>query len=181
MLDQVKIGAMVAGFIALYPAWLMYQKAFMMTRKKLGIAVLSFLLPFAILAGCIFIPFLLHANSEIEELDLFIDFVLFSIVPAAVLGLIGFVWDQVNERPSRTVLGAAGCIAVALLPVVYYLHGHDLAHRFEITVTQDQSDSEEISEPESNEQPASEEIDESKNSELPSVNSEPQTQSDSAN
>ena len=137
-MDQIQIGAIVVGLIALYPAWLMFQKAFLMSRKKkASTVVLCLILPLAVLAACAVAPFLVHADSEIKRLDFFIDFVLFAICPAALVGLAGFVWDQIEERPFRSILCAAGCLTVAILPTLYYLHVDDLASRFEVILISD--------------------------------------------
>lgn len=168
MTDQLKIGAIVVGLIALYPAWLMYQKAFMMSRKKIATAFLSIVLPPIVIGLCVIIPFFMHAGAEIASLDLFIDFVLFAIVPAALVGLVGFVSDQIAEKPLRTTLCAAGCLAVAALPPIYYLHGKDLADRFDITLVAE----EESKTNESGDNEESQEVGDSENTDSSSLNSE---------
>ncbi len=141
ILETVMIVAMVAGLAAGYPGWVLSKQAFYTSRKwgRLWSILASALLPLVFAAVLFYIPFLVNRGGQVDALAMFTDFVMYAICPAAVMGLIGYVWDFVSHRDQIKVLVVAGaaCFSIVLLPPMYYFYGGNVMERYGIVLEDD--------------------------------------------
>jgi MFS family permease len=133
METEIKIGLIVVALGALWPTWLMLQRFIF---RRLGWLLGLLVLVYTSLMVCIgvWIPFLLARGKTVTTFDLLTDFCLFGIMPIAGIALISYVLDHVSDWSHGVYLAAAGCLAVAVLPLAYYFAEDDLLKKYEIEI-----------------------------------------------
>lgn len=133
-MEQITIPAILIGLLALYPGWLMCQKAYFMARWRWLVVALSILLPLVFAVPMFYLPFLLAKGKQVKDIDMFTDFVTLGICPLLLVALIAYVMDHLSERLGRSLVSGTTCIAIALLPIAYHLFGNKMFEQMGITL-----------------------------------------------
>ncbi len=140
VMDQVLIVAILVGLVAIYPAWLLCQKAFFQSEWRAATVVACLTVPILIVAPFFYLPFWIYQDQEVKPSDMFTDFVLYGACPVLLIALIAYVMDHLNERPQRAVVAGAACLAIAMLPILYYFFADRMFADMGITLLQATTD-----------------------------------------
>lgn len=132
-MDPVLVPAMVVGLIAAYPGWLMLQKVYFTAKWQIPSVLLCLLLAGGFAYGFFHLPFWLAQGKQVEAYDTFVDLIIYAACPLGLIALFAYVLDHLSERTMRSVVCGAACLAIAALPIMYYLMADDMHGQFEIS------------------------------------------------
>lgn len=123
---------------AFYPTWQLLHRAFFNAKRWGRNLVIPgcLVISCGVAMGLFYIPFAVNAEKTLTPQALLTDFVLYAIVPAASLGLLFFVWNQLSnsDSPKILVLAAGACLAVFILPGMLYFYGDAVMERHQIVI-----------------------------------------------
>jgi hypothetical protein len=121
-LDVVLISTIGMGCLALIPGWLMCQKAFYTSRRwwAIGTVLMSLILPCLLAPIAFALPFLISWGKQVGPYDTLVDMLLYGASGLGLIALAGYVADHIDEKPVRALLSGTACLAIVLLPILYY-------------------------------------------------------------
>lgn len=132
---------LVVGLVCLlaaYPAWVLSRRAFFQSEgwKRYASTFWVLVLGPAIAFGLIFLPFVMNEGKALKIDVLVTDFILYAVLPAAALGGVGYVLNQLSasDRPVLLVIAAAACLAIVVLGPALYVYAAPLLEKFEMSI-----------------------------------------------
>lgn len=137
-MESIVVPAIGICLLAAIPGWRLDHRAYYTSHRwwKIATLIACVLIPPLLAVVLFYIPFIVNKGRELTAVNMFTDFVIYAVIPAAVIGLIGYVMDYLADRdqPRRLVFGGAGCFAVAILPVLFYFYSEQVLTRYGITI-----------------------------------------------
>jgi hypothetical protein len=130
----VLIPLMIGGLLAFVPAWLMLHKAFFTSRWRVATVLMCPAVICVLAAPAFYLPFYLSKGKEVGPYDTLNDLLLFGVVPLAFIALAAYVADHFSESPTRCLISSSACIAIAVLPILYFLLAIKMHRDLEIKV-----------------------------------------------
>lgn len=88
-----------------------------------------------LLASILFyIPFMVDRGTEVTRYMMFIDFIIYAILPAGGISFLAYLADNFSDghRPARLLLAASASFAMSVLPVMYLFYAPQVLPRYEI-------------------------------------------------
>lgn len=134
--DIILILTIIGGLLALFPGWLLFQKAYFISRWRFLTVSCGLLLTALLAAGAFWLPFYLDAGKQVARYETLIDLMVYGVSPLVLVALLGYVVDFLWETPGRALLAAAACFAIAALPILYYVYAPKMHQRFEIEIVE---------------------------------------------
>lgn len=134
--DITLILIIFGGLLALFPGWLLFQKAYFTSRWRFLTVLCGLLLTALLAAGAFWFPFYLDAGKQVARYETLIDLLLYGVSSLVLVALLAYIVDFLWETPGRALLGASACFAITALPVLYYVYAPEMHQRFEIEIVE---------------------------------------------
>ncbi len=134
--NLIEVVGVVLGLAGCYPGGRMIHRSYYTACGWYRVlVVLGALLLTPLLATVLFyIPFLVDRDTEITRYMMFIDFVIYAILPAGGISFLAYLADNFSDghRPARLLLAASASFSMTVLPVMYLFYAPGLLPRYKI-------------------------------------------------
>lgn len=134
--NLIEVIGVALGLVGCYPGGRMIHRSYYTARSWYRVlVVLGALVLTPLLATILFyIPFLVDRGTEVTRYMMFIDFIIYAILPAGGISFLAYLADNFSDghRPARLLLAASASFAMTVLPVMYLFYAPKVLPRYEI-------------------------------------------------
>lgn len=127
VLAVISLGALATGVGLIFKS-LSFQSQYL---QSLVVGLVGTIL---FTAAGLLVPLAFFSGQNYQQDHLLADLMMFGISGLAVVGIVCFIIDHLNERPSFVMLAASASLAVVIFPWIYIAFNKRLNDQFKITI-----------------------------------------------
>ena len=134
--NLIEVVGVVLGLVGCYSGGRMIHRSYYTARGWYRVlVVLGALAVTPLLATILFyIPFQVDRGTEVTRYMMFIDFIIYAMLPAGGISFLAYLADNFSDghRPARLLLAASASFAMTVLPIMYLFYAPKVLPRYEI-------------------------------------------------